>query len=153
VKRAEALRPLSREHMEALLVAKSLREADEVAPASRSFLEFWERDGQVHFRVEEEVLLPAWARHAEVDRPAIARMLDDHLTIRREALRLATGEAELAQVHELGRCLNDHVRFEERELFPAIEAALDPGQTEELAAAIAAAERAWHAREGGESDR
>jgi hemerythrin-like domain-containing protein len=139
--------------MEALLIAKSLREAEEAGVVSRAFLDFWKRDGQVHFRVEEEVLLPAWARHAEVDRPAIARMLDDHLTIRREALRFAGGEADLAEVHELGRCLNDHVRFEERELFPAIEAALDPEQTEELAAAIAAAERAWHAREAGESSR
>ena len=140
MKRAEALRPLSREHLVALLAAKKLREANDLGEATRVFLDFWHGDGQRHFRIEEEVLLPTWAMHAEVDRDGVARMLDEHLAIRREALRLAAGEATLEETRELGRLLHDHVRFEERQLFPIVEAALDAGSLAHLATAIEEAE-------------
>jgi len=142
VKRAEALQPLSREHLGALLVAKKLREAEDLGEVSRAFLEFWQEDGRRHFRIEEEVLLPGWALHAEVDADGVARMLEEHLEIRREALRLAAGECSLEEARELGTLLHDHVRFEERELFPAAESALDAADLERLAAAIEAAEEA-----------
>ena len=58
MKRAEALRPRSREHLVALLAAKKLKEADDLEEETRAFLEFWRNDGKRHFRVEEEVLLP-----------------------------------------------------------------------------------------------
>jgi hypothetical protein len=140
VKRAEALRPLSREHLVALITAKKLREADELDAAAGTFLEFWHGDGMRHFRVEEEVLLPTWAMHAEVDSEGVSRMLDEHLAIRREALRLEAGEAALDEVQALGQLLHDHVRFEERELFPKVEAALDAASLDRLAAAIERAE-------------
>lgn len=140
MKRAEALRPLSREHLDALLAAKRLSEAGDLEEAQQAFLGFWESDGRRHFRVEEEVLLPSWAKHAEVDRPGVARMLDEHLAIRREALRLAAGESSLEEARELGRLLHDHVRFEERQLFPIVEAALDAAGLADLAAAIEEAE-------------
>lgn len=142
MKRAEALQPLSREHLAALLAAKRLREAGDLAAAREGFLEFWREDGRRHFRVEEEVLLPTWARYAEVDEAGVGRMLDEHLAIRREALRLEDGEATLEEARALGDLLHDHVRFEERQLFPAAEAALDAESLDRLAKAIAAAEAA-----------
>jgi hypothetical protein len=141
VKRAEALRPLSREHLGALLSAKKLRESGDLEEAAQAFLEFWRGDGQRHFRIEEEVLLPTWARHAEVDRAGVARMLEEHLAIRREALRLEDGDLSLEEARELGRLLHDHVRFEERQLFPIVEQALDEAALGQLAAAIEQAER------------
>jgi hemerythrin-like domain-containing protein len=141
VKRAEALRPLSREHLAALTAAKALREAADPRRAGASFLDFWQRDGRRHFRVEEEVLLPGWALAAEVDRPGVARMLEEHLAIRRAALRIEAAEASLSELHELGQLLHDHVRFEERELFPLVEAALEPAALDQLGAAIEAAEQ------------
>jgi hemerythrin-like domain-containing protein len=140
MKRAEALQPLSREHLAALLAARKLRQAEDVAVATREFLAFWQKDGRRHFRIEEEVLLPGWAACGELDRPGIARMLEEHLAIRREALRLEAGELSLEQVHALGDLLHDHVRFEERELFVAAETALDPAALQRLAAAIEVAE-------------
>lgn len=140
MKRAVALRPLSRDHLKALIAAKRLREASDREAARRSFLEFWRPEGRHHFRVEEEVLLPGWALKAPVDEPGVARMLDDHLAIRREALRLEAGEASLEELRELGVRLDSHVRFEERQLFPMIEAALDPESLDRLAVAIEAAE-------------
>jgi hemerythrin-like domain-containing protein len=140
MKRDEALRALSREHLNALLAAKVLREGNDIEAVSEVFLEFWEDQGQRHFRIEEEVLLPKWALHAEVDRPGVARMLEEHLAIRREALRLKAGEASLEEAQRFGELLHDHVRFEERELFPKVEEGLDPAALEELGAAIERAE-------------
>jgi len=136
VKRAEALRPLSREHLFALNAAKILREGDDLEALTEVFLDFWQGEGRRHFRIEEEVLLPHWSLHAEVDRPNVTRMLDEHLAIRRGALRLQAGKASLEEGQALGRLLHDHVRFEERQLFPAIEAALDPTAIDDLAAAL-----------------
>jgi hemerythrin-like domain-containing protein len=144
MKRAEALRPLSREHLGALSAAKALRESDDEERARSSFLEFWEDDGRRHFRIEEEVLLPGWALHAAVDRDGVARMLEEHLAIRRAALRLAAGAVPVAELRQLGDLMHDHVRFEERELFPLVEAALDEAALDELAAAIEAAEEESH---------
>ncbi len=140
MKRAEALRPLSREHLVALLAAKKLHEAEDLTTATQDFLAFWDEEGRKHFRIEEEVLLPGWAAYGEIDRAGIARMLEEHLAIRREALRLAAGELSLVQVHELGDLLHDHVRFEERQLFVAAEAALDDAALGRLAVAIELAE-------------
>ena len=142
MKRAEALRPLSREHLVALLAAKKLKEADDLEEETRAFLEFWRNDGKRHFRVEEEVLLPGWAMHAEVDSDGVRRMLDEHLAIRREALRLEAGEATLEEARELGGLLHDHVRFEERRLFPMVEEALGPDDLARLGASIEEAQAA-----------
>jgi hypothetical protein len=140
MKRAEALRPLSREHLVALLAAKRLREAQDPVAAGRDFLAFWDEHGRDHFRIEEEVLLPGWAAWGELDQAGVARMLEEHLTIRREALLLESGPFPLARIRALGNLLHDHVRFEERQLFVAAEKALDPAALERLAAAIDRAE-------------
>lgn len=140
MKRAEALQPLSREHLAALLAAKRLREAEDLQEARSAFLEFWNEDGRRHFRIEEEVLLPTWSLCAEVDEAGVKRMLDEHLAIRREALRLAGEEISLEDARALGALLHDHVRFEERQLFPLVEAALDPESLARLKRVIEAAE-------------
>lgn len=136
MKRTEALRPLSREHLVALTVAKKLRATEDPASASAEFLSFWREDGRTHFRAEEEVLLPVWALHAEVDRAGVTRMLDEHREIRKEALRLQEGAASVEQLRSLGELLHDHVRFEERALFPRVEEDLDEDAANELAARI-----------------
>lgn len=140
MKRAEALQPLSRDHLKSLLAAKRLRNATDAAVAGQDFLAFWESEGRRHFRVEEEVLLPGWALHRPVDRVAVARMLEEHLAIRRGALRAVGAEASLEELRDLGRLLDDHVRFEERELFPMVEQALEPDDLARLAIAIERAE-------------
>jgi hypothetical protein len=43
--------------------------------------------------VEEEVLLPTRSMYAEIDEAGVKHMLDEHLAIRREALRLADRES------------------------------------------------------------
>jgi len=139
MKRSEALRSLSREHHQALTIAQELRRTDDPEHAAARFHEFWSRDGALHFRIEEEVLLPTWERLGTVDAEAAARLAREHLELR--AAALALGDAPpLAAIRELGEKLAAHVRFEERELFPLIEADLRAADLDQLARAVAEAE-------------
>ena len=111
MKRNESLRPLSREHHAALAIAKKLREASSSSGLAEMFMAFWNEDGKWHFRIEEEVLLPIWARHAPVDRPGVTRMLEDHLVIRCRVLEIEAKGLSVEDAHDLGELLDDHVRF------------------------------------------
>ncbi|MDQ3933134.1 MAG: hemerythrin domain-containing protein [Actinomycetota bacterium] len=143
MKRGTALQTLSQDHHQALVVAQKLRRATvDTAPAARrAFLSFWQTDGQKHFRVEEEVLLPAFARHADAGaRDAVIRVLAEHVDLRRRAGDMeAQPTPPLHQLRQLGETLHDHVRHEERALFPLVEQALPEPELEALATALAAA--------------
>ena len=69
MKRHPALASLSRDHHHALVIAQRLRRADEHdgPEAARAFLAHWEREERLHFRLEEEVLLPAYAAYGDLD--------------------------------------------------------------------------------------
>lgn len=147
MKRDEALASLSRDHHQALFRALKLKRADEqtAAAALAGMIEFFDEHGALHFRVEEDVLLPLYVRDGGADPAdeAIVRVLTDHVWIRARiaALRGAAG-APPAELRELGERLDAHVRHEERVLFPAIESALSAEQLASLADAVAAAEAA-----------
>jgi hemerythrin-like domain-containing protein len=145
MKRSEFLQVLSRGHHQGLFVALRLRRAApaSAADARRAFIEFWQMEGRQHFRVEEELLLPAYARHRPVDEPAVVRVLIEHVDLRRRADELEAGESpSLTDVHELGERLERHIRHEERVLFPALETALPDVELSELRRALERAERA-----------
>ena len=135
MKRHRALAPLSRDHHVALVAAQRLRRAaaSDVVDARAAFLEFWHEQGAHHFRVEEEVLLPVAARWTDPEAACIVRMLIDHVRIRAAAQHLE-GEAQptLEDLHHLGSALERHVRLEEREVFPLIEAAMPEPEAERL---------------------
>jgi hemerythrin-like domain-containing protein len=144
MKRHAALQPLSRDHHVALVAAQRLRRASQAdaAAARDNFLEFWHEHGAHHFRVEEEVLLPAFAAHGDPEEACVVRMLVDHVRIRQQAQRLEReGAPSVDALHALGTALERHVRLEEREVFGLIEAALPPEAAEELVAAVLRAER------------
>jgi hemerythrin-like domain-containing protein len=88
----------------------------------------------VHFREEEEVLLPAYARHTRLDRDAdVMRILADHAEIRAAVLEIEqrlAAKASIAaeEMGRLGKLLHDHVRLEENEVFPRIEKTLGEEQ-------------------------
>jgi hemerythrin-like domain-containing protein len=122
MKRHPALAPLSRDHHHALVIARRLRHATiQTAPeTARAFLAHWDAEQKQHFRLEEELLLPAYAAHGAPNHPAVLRMLLDHMLIRRDADQLANAPP-LELLHDLGARLAAHVELEERELFPLIE--------------------------------
>ena len=141
MKRHPALVPLSQDHHQALVSALKLRRAtaETAAGAARAFREHWETGERLHFRIEEEVLLPAFAAHADPDHPVVVRVLLDHVEIRRDADRLAA-EAPLALLHDLGERLSAHVDLEERQLFPLIEETLTEAALSELGERLRAAD-------------
>jgi hemerythrin-like domain-containing protein len=144
MKRHAALQPLSRDHHVALVAAQRLRRAtDADATAVRdAFLAFWREHGERHFRVEEEVLLPAFAAHGDPEEVCVVRMLVDHVRIRAQAQRLERESAPSTEsLHALGTALERHVRLEEREVFGLIEAALPRDAADALVEAVLRAER------------
>jgi iron-sulfur cluster repair protein YtfE (RIC family) len=143
MKRSEALTALSHQHHQGLFAALQLKRArrDTAAEARKIFLDFFEREGARHFRAEEELLLPAFARHTDVDDEAIARVLTEHVDIRRRRQDLErSADPNPTELRELGERLESHIRFEERVLFPMIEEALPVDELERLGAALARAE-------------
>ncbi|MGH9779336.1 MAG: hemerythrin domain-containing protein [Candidatus Acidiferrales bacterium] len=149
MKRHPSLHALSEHHHHALVQALLIRRA--VYPESRKagrragekprqrraalrrvardYLRFWQTTGHLHFREEEEVLLPALARHVALDtEPAVTRMLAQHALIRggieQLAAKLAANRNLEPELTALGQLLHDHVRLEENQIFPRIEAAL-----------------------------
>jgi hemerythrin-like domain-containing protein len=139
MKRDPALVPLSHDHHQALAVAQKLRRADmQSADQARSALvAYWEGEGRDHFRLEEEILFPAYAGYGDPYHPLLARALCDHVAIRQE-VAAATGEAAptIDTLQNLGTLISDHVRLEERELFPLIESALPEAELAVVAVAL-----------------
>ena len=142
MKRHAALQPLSRDHHVALVAAQRLRRATDAnaADTREEFLAFWHEHGATHFRVEEDVLLPLFARHGDPDDERIVRMLVDHVRIRAQVLAL-DGDVEVGALHTLGEELAAHVRLEECEVFPLIEETLSEDAAAELVAAVQRAEQ------------
>lgn len=130
MKRSPELRDLSEQHHYALVAARTLRLAAEgggdLASALREFARIWEAEIQPHFQAEEAVLLPAFARAEGDDHPLIVQTLVEHVRLRRLIgdLMNAVEPRRREVAAETARALHDHVRFEERQLFPALEAAL-----------------------------
>jgi iron-sulfur cluster repair protein YtfE (RIC family) len=126
-RRSEELAPLSREHHHALAQALELKRAEPATAdaAWKSFLAFWETEGNEHFAEEEDVLLPAYARVADPAHPAIVRMLLEHVLIRARVGEIRDQDAPSPpDLNRLGTWLELHVRLEERIVFPLIEEAL-----------------------------
>lgn len=142
MKRDPALHPLSRDHHQALFVARQLAQADEATAraAAESFRTFWKEHGRRHFRIEEEILLPAYAEYGDPENPAVVRVLVDHIAIRSQEARAEKADLSTDALQALGRRLEGHVRHEERSLFPLIESALPEARLVELGRAIERAE-------------
>jgi hemerythrin-like domain-containing protein len=145
MKRSDQLAPLSRDHHHGLFAALALRRATSAdADAARtSFLQFWTSEGRRHFAIEEEILLPGFARRMPADHEAVVRVLVEHVDLRRRAQDLGEDpQPELRALHELGTLLQSHIRHEENTLFPLIESTLTHDELVALGRRIERAEAA-----------
>nr|CAA9232559.1 hypothetical protein AVDCRST_MAG63-1033 [uncultured Armatimonadetes bacterium] len=140
MKRHPSLQPLSRDHQGGLVQAKRLQEAADAGEAAREraaagFARAWRDEIEDHFRVEERLLLPLLeARPVES-----ARLREEHRTLR-ELAEAASGAAAPDTLRELGSRLHDHIRWEERELFPLLERTLTQEQLTALEEPLARVE-------------
>lgn len=130
MKRSPELRDLSEEHHYGLVAARNLRLAAEgdgpVVKAAEAFLVEWQGAIQPHFQREEEVLLPQFAAVAGAEHELVARTLAEHAALRSAVEELSHADAAERRplAAQVGQLLHDHIRFEERVLFPAVEAHL-----------------------------
>jgi hemerythrin-like domain-containing protein len=148
MKRTPELRTLSEDHHHGLVHARRLRrmaeeddEGDLGEPAAKGFLDFWQKETALHFRKEEEVLLPVMARYGgDLSREPLVEMLEDHARIRGLVMQLSDevvgGNVRTETLHEIGERLEAHIRLEERVVFPLIEESLSEAALRELAARL-----------------
>ena len=106
-----------------------------MAAVVAGFLAFLLGPGRTHFAQEEELLAP----EVPVARADLARRLrDEHA----EILRRAEGLGQAPRVTDargLGELVTRHVRFEERVLFPFLEAQLPAERMRDIARALSRA--------------
>ena len=124
------LHGLSSDHHRALVLARSVDDLaaswtdDDGAVLGRRF----DAELEPHFRVEDDVLLPALRRAGAA---ALAdRTAEDHAFLREQIAAARAGDGGAARA--FGQRLGAHVRFEERELFPACEELLPAKVLDEI---------------------
>jgi hemerythrin superfamily protein len=146
MKRHESLHALSQHHHFALMESLFIRRANEESTATRDsslrkvaeeFIQFWEEKGKLHFRDEEEILIPAYALHVSIENDQdVMRMLADHAMIRGKIGKLTSllsnNEAFENDLRELGKILQNHVRLEEDIIFPRLEKTLSEDELQKV---------------------
>jgi iron-sulfur cluster repair protein YtfE (RIC family) len=116
---------------------------------ARSFLAYLQNELLGHMADEEEALLP---RCAFVSLEGASRIVAEHGELKRQAARLEQdlgGGGDLRPaLRALGDLLHDHVRFEERVFFEAVQRELEAAALEETGLAIDAHREARGKRPG-----
>lgn len=119
IKRKINLVALSKDHHDALLACFKLRQGVKklVEPLRMAnFAQwFWNNHMEQHFKEEEELLF------IDKNDSLIAKALQEHSELK----ILFNNADENAEFLKMASLLDDHVRFEERVLFPHLEARLD----------------------------
>ncbi len=128
MKRHAALIPLSREHHDGLILARLLQKN---APSYKGLptdssgkaqyaIKFYHDELIEHFELEEKMLPLVRNLDPHLDE-LLNGMVDEHRVLHL-LFRDLTHHADLAsQLDILGKTLEDHIRKEERELFPLIQ--------------------------------
>jgi hemerythrin-like domain-containing protein len=84
---------------------------------------FFERHLRQHFRIEEEIVFPAAHGIGSEAETLVAQLLDEHRQMVDLVEQLAANpQVTAAELAAFGQLLNDHIRLEDRQLFPLMEA-------------------------------
>jgi hemerythrin-like domain-containing protein len=94
---------------------------------------FWKNELEWHFHKEEEML----PKVIDKDHPMMRRMFEEHGIILKQLNQL-NGNSSSVELDEFAKLINDHIRFEERELFGMIEQQLNAPDKAALEEALAA---------------
>lgn len=129
LERHALLRPVSREHHEGLLFCWQIRRAlaegrDPIAQMQRSVV-FYHRHLLSHFAIEEEAVFPVLG----TGDPLVKRAISEHRRLTRLFLSTEDPVRDLSRIEDE---LEAHIRFEERVLFPRIQAVATEEQLERI---------------------
>ena len=131
LKRSKELAPLSREHHDGLLFAwkikQGLANGTSVETLCNYTRWFWSNHIKPHFKGEEKVLV----KFLPGDNALVQQMFKEHAQIRDLVISLDK-EPDSNSLQLLAEVINDHIRFEERELFSYAEKTLSPEQLNEI---------------------
>ena len=129
ITRNEQIKKLSREHHFSLLFCWKIRQGLKNNLQPERICEyvqyFWNQNLQQHFREEEKILF------APIKDRQVKRAINEHKQIRHQIEDLTNNfgkndmQKNLARIADM---VNDHVRYEERELFPHLERKLSKDQ-------------------------
>lgn len=124
MKRHQKLQDLSREHYSALKLALQAKHAAasgdpaKIGTAAAACVADFERELEPHFVIEENTLLPLLTAPEETE--LVRRILQDHAGLRLLATQLR--QPDVSKLLGFAKLLTAHIRFEERDMFPAVEA-------------------------------
>jgi hemerythrin-like domain-containing protein len=131
LKRSKELAPLSREHHDGLQyvwkIREGLKNGASISKLKQYTIWSWQQHIKPHFFQEERILL----KHMPLDHHLAIRMQKEHENIREFILSLDQ-DAENTTFIQLCDLLNDHIRFEEREVFAYLEKTLSEKEREEI---------------------
>ncbi len=138
--------PLSHDHHTALARAREVvlaldqvNSSDvELNQLATRILAWVTADLSVHFDKEERWMVPPYIRHTGEDDPLITKMRRQHEAIRRLTDGLVDHSKGIvaARLRAWSTALSNHVRFEEREVFPAVQRVLTEDELETLGTAL-----------------
>ncbi len=132
MKRNPSLEPFSRDHNVGLILVRQLiqsaKESDQACRQVAQVLsQYWKDELEDHFVEEEELLTPLIP-----DEELRSRLVGDHRDFAQYVGLSDSGSCKPADLESMGRLLNDHIRWEERVLFPSIERTATTSQLSEL---------------------
>jgi|SRR5579875_899631 hemerythrin-like domain-containing protein len=139
MKRDPRLNPLSWQHQRTLALAhRTVAALDKVSvPLETVTVDIdmlWRQEIEPHFHAEETILFPP-AQRLGLCQDAIEQVLREHQRLH-ELFRLIEHGGALTDLHchlrEFAELLIQHIRFEERTVFPALEKVLPEEQLEAI---------------------
>ena len=120
IKRSQQLTPLSKDHHDGLLFAwkikQGLKNGADIKLVAEYVQWFWNNHLQEHFNEEEQILAP----HLPPGNELLQQMLDEHQEIE-AMIHINENIPDESLLAKLARSIDDHIRFEERQLFPYVE--------------------------------
>lgn len=129
-KRHPALIPLSHDHHHGLALALRCRkhalgqlnpgDATSIEACAAEVSRFFNENLVTHFEAEETILFPLMAAYQE-SRELVARLESEHRQFRELVARPAEAGGLRKFLFDFGDLLEQHIRSEERQLFPAFE--------------------------------
>ncbi len=129
LERHALLRPVSREHHEGLLfcwqIRRALAEGRDPIAQMQSGVAFYHRHLLPHFAIEEEAVFPVLG----AGDPLVKRAISEHRRLTRLFLSSDDPLRDLSRIEDE---LEAHIRFEERVLFPRIQAVATEEQLERI---------------------
>jgi len=135
MKRHDNLQPLSRQHhhelMACLLLKKGIKKEAGLRVLQDFTLHFWNNDLSIHVRDEETTLIPLLMATPPLKQYALV-LHNDHLLMETIFERSQNGHLSYRMLELFADTLEEHIRFEERVVFDAMQEQLPQAAWEKL---------------------